>query len=98
MVVIGCIWLIGNILYPLFIEQYNSMALRRYENASGEITMQVSEGGTTKLNTIVNQVSQTVNTKTTNFFNVFKEAFANNQPKKEVNYQKDTTTGDYKIQ
>lgn len=74
------------------------MALRKYENASGEITIQVSEGDTTKLNTIVNQVSQTVSTKTTNFFNVFKEAFANNQPKKEVIYQKDTATGEYRIQ
>jgi len=74
------------------------MALRRYENASGEIIMQVSEGGATKLNTIVNQVTQTTSTKTNNFFNVFKEVFTNNQPKKEVIYQKDTTTGAYKSQ
>jgi hypothetical protein len=51
-VVVGCIWLIGAILYPLFIEQYNSMALRKYTNASGEITLQIPTGQQTQLDTL----------------------------------------------
>jgi len=46
----------------------------------------------------VDGASQKVGTKTMNFFNVFKEAFSNNQPKKEVVYQKDTVTGEYTVQ
>lgn len=94
----GCVWLIGSVLYPLLVEKYTSIALIKNKNASGEVTVQLPTGEKTQIDRIADEASQTVSTKTTSFFNVFKEAFSNNQPKKEVIYQKDTTTGVYKIQ
>ncbi len=95
-VVIACIWVIGYVLYPLLVEKYNSMALRKYQNASGEITIQVPTEGQTQVDKIADGASQILSTKTNNFLAILREIFSNNKPKKEIIYQKDEANGTYR--
>jgi hypothetical protein len=81
-IVIGCVGLIGFVLYPLLVGKYDSMALRstssyaggfkvvkwypleieRTKIASGEVQQQIPTGGKAQIDTIVDTVSQKVNT------------------------------------
>lgn len=79
---IGCVSVIGFILYPLLAEKYASMSLTK-EGIIATDTAQVD--------VIEKRFNTTVNEKTTSFFATLKEAFSTNINKKNITYNKDST-------
>ncbi len=78
---VGCVSVIGFILYPLLAEKYASMSLSR----AGTIATNPAQ-----VDLLEARFNATVHEKTISFFSTLKSAFSTNTNKKSITYNKDS--------